>query len=392
VPETETRAKTEQYTLKVRRFKPESGDGPYWERFDVELDPTLSVLDGLLQAKDRDDGSLSVRCSCRAAICGSCGVKINGQSTLACLTQVGEAHEFANRRSADGETEPITVEPMGNMPVIKDLVTDMESTHWEKMRRVTPWLLDDGNPPERERIVPPDSMVDITQTIACIQCGACVSSCLSMEADPDFIGPAALAKAYRFVGDPRDVEGRERLYDLAQDPHGIYDCTHCFSCVDACPKGVAPMDQIMRLRRAAGHDEEIRDKNNGHNHEEAFVKIIEKKGTLDEALLLQESYAPGVIGKAIPKPSAIKGLLGAIPTAIRGIRTGKMRSLPKLIPGVHHKLPGDSQGHVKRLYEHAEEHRTELNLYISGEEEVEPEPDEEELSQPEVSAGPKEND
>jgi len=101
---TETNAET--YTLKVRRFKPESGEGPYWETFDVELDPTLSVLDGLLQAKDREDGSLSVRCSCRAAICGSCGVKINGQSTLACLTQIGEAHEFANRRhpAADSDT------------------------------------------------------------------------------------------------------------------------------------------------------------------------------------------------------------------------------------------------------------------------------------------------
>jgi succinate dehydrogenase / fumarate reductase iron-sulfur subunit len=399
-------AAQKNYTLKVRRFKPESGEGPYWQEFDVELDPTLSVLDGLLQARDRDDGSLSVRCSCRAAICGSCGVKINGQSTLACLTQVGEAHEFANRaekaagspdspQSAQngdsGGSAPIVVEPMGNMPVLKDLVTDMESTHWTKIRRVTPWLLDDGNPPERERIVPPESMVDITQTIACIQCGACVSSCLSMEADPDFIGPAALAKAYRFVGDPRDVEGRERLYDLAQDPHGIYDCTHCFSCIDACPKGVAPMDQIMRLRRAAGN-EEIKDRNNGHNHEAAFVKIIEKKGTLDESLLLQESYAPGVAGKLIPKKSALKGLLGSIPTAIRGIRSGKMRSIPKLIPGVHHKLPGDAQEHVKRIYEHAEEHRTELNLYITGEEEIEPEPDEEELSQPEASDGPKENE
>jgi succinate dehydrogenase / fumarate reductase iron-sulfur subunit len=213
-----------------------------------------------------------------------------------------------------------------------------------------------------------------------------------MEVDPDFIGPAALAKAYRFVGDPRDVESRERLYDLAQDPHGIYDCTHCFSCIDACPKGVAPMDQIMRLRRAANRDEEIRDRNNGHNHEEAFVKIIQKKGTLDESLLLQESYAPGFKGKAIPKPAALKGLLGSIPTAIRGLRTGKMRSLPKLIPGVHPKLPGDAQDHVKRIYEHAEEHHEEINLYIAGEEDVEPEPDEEELSQPVASEGPKENE
>jgi succinate dehydrogenase / fumarate reductase, iron-sulfur subunit len=396
----------QDYTLKVRRFAPESGEGPYWQEFEVELDPTLSVLDGLLQAKDRDDGSLSVRCSCRAAICGSCGVKINGQSTLACLTQIGEAHEAANRRPAadpappgreaeeaagNGSVAPIVVEPMGNMPVVKDLVTDMESTHWEKIRRVTPWLLDDGDPPERERVVPPESMVDITQTIACIQCGACVSSCLSMEADPDFIGPAALAKAYRFVGDPRDVETRERLHDLAQDPHGIYDCTHCFSCIDACPKGVAPMDQIMRLRRRAG-ERGIHDRNHGHNHEHAFVDNIRKKGTLDEALLLQESYAPGVKGKLMPRHGALKGLIGSIPTAIRGIRSGKMRSLPKLIPGIHPKLPDGAQGHVEAIYEHAEEHRTELNLYISGEEDVEPEPDEEELSQPEASPGPKENE
>ena len=223
--------------------------GPYWEEFKVELEDSLSVLDGILQAKDRDDGSLAVRCSCRAAICGSCGVKINGESTLACKTQLGHAHAAANRRN--GGSEPIVVEPMGNMPVIKDLVTDMESTHWTKIRRVTPWLLPAGDPPEREYVVPPESMIDITQSMACIQCGACVSSCLSMEVDPDFIGPAALAKAYRFVGDPRDAETRERLYDLAQDPHGIYDCTHCFSCIDACPKGVAPMDQIMRLRRLA---------------------------------------------------------------------------------------------------------------------------------------------
>jgi succinate dehydrogenase / fumarate reductase iron-sulfur subunit len=372
-----------EYTLKVRRYQPESGKGPFWEEFKVELEESLSVLDGILQAKDREDGSLAVRCSCRAAICGSCGVKINGESTLACKTQLRHAHAAANRRN--GGENPILVEPMANMPVIKDLVTDMESTHWEKIRRVTPWLLPAGDPPEREYVVPPESMIDVTQSMACIQCGACVSACLSMEADPDFIGPAALAKAYRFVGDPRDSETRERLYDLAQDPHGIYDCTHCFSCIDACPKGVAPMDQIMRLRRLATRDEGIDDANNGHRHETAFTKMIEKKGTNDEALLLQESYAPGIKGKLKPPRGAVKALLESIPTAIRGIKTGKMRSLPKLIPGIHAELPDGAQDEVKEIYQHAEQHHEELNLYIKGEEPdeeapeatVEPEPDEE---------------
>jgi succinate dehydrogenase / fumarate reductase, iron-sulfur subunit len=370
-----------EYTLKVRRFQPESGEGPYWEEFKVELDPSLAVLDGILQAKDRDDGSLTVRCSCKAAICGSCGMKINGQSGLGCKTQIGEAQELANKKASiagngDGDA-PIVVEPMGNMPVIKDLVTDMESTHWKKIRRVTPWLLPHGEAPEREYVVEPESMIDITQSMACIQCGACVSSCLSMEADPDFIGPAALAKAYRFVGDPRDAETKERLHDLAHDPHGIYDCTHCFSCIDACPKGVAPMDQIMRLRRKAG-EEGIDDPNHGHNHEAAFVKIIEKKGTLDEGLLLQESFAPGVKGKLKPSKAAIKELLGSIPTVLRAIKTGKGRSLSKLVPGIHPKLPGNAQDEVKAIYKHAEEHREEFNIYIKGEDEdfVEPEPDE----------------
>jgi succinate dehydrogenase / fumarate reductase iron-sulfur subunit len=387
------------YTIKVRRFQPESGEGPYWEEFNVDLEPSLSVLDSLLQVKDRDDGSLSVRCSCRAAICGSCGMKINGESGLGCKTQIGEAQELANkmaRATASGprtreagreiagdderaqpgaeEAAPILIEPMGNMPVIKDLVTDMESTHWTKIRRVTPWLLPHGEPPEREYVVEPESMLDITQSMACIQCGACVSSCLSMEADPDFIGPAALAKAYRFVGDPRDAETVERLHDLAEDPHGIYDCTHCFSCIDACPKGVAPMDQIMRLRRKAG-EEGIEDPNSGHDHEIAFVKIIEKKGTLDESLLLQESFAPGVKGKLKPTKRAIREMLGSIPTAIRGIRTGKMRSLSKLIPGVHHKLPDGAQDEVQAIYRHAEEHNEELNLYIRGEEGDDAQPD-----------------
>src|SRR6476620_1781740 len=364
-----------EYTIKVRRFQPESGEAPYWEEFGVDLEPSLSVLDSLLQVKDREDGSLSVRCSCRAAICGSCGMKINGQSGLGCKTQVGEALEMAERKasvspSADGGTPPIVIEPMGNMPVIKDLITDMESTHWTKIRRVTPWLLPHGEAPEREYVVEPESMIDITQSMACIQCGACVSSCLSMEADPEFIGPAALAKAYRFVGDPRDAETKERLHDLAEDPQGIYDCTHCFSCIDACPKDVAPMDQIMRLRRRAGDGYDIDDDNNGHRHELAFTKIIERKGTLDESLLLQESYAQGIKGKLIPTPEAIKGLVGSLPTAVRGIRTGKMRSLSKPIPGVHPKLPGDSQKYVKNIFAHAEEHHEELNLYITGEEEA----------------------
>jgi succinate dehydrogenase / fumarate reductase iron-sulfur subunit len=356
------------YTIKVRRFQPESGQGPYWEEFNVDLEPSLSVLDSLLQVKDREDGSLSVRCSCRAAICGSCGMKVNGQSGLGCKTQIGEAQELADKRagavggSTSGNT--IVIEPMGNMPVIKDLITDMESTHWTKIRRVTPWLLPHGAPPEREYIVEPESMIDITQSMACIQCGACVGACLSLEVDPEFIGPAALAKAYRFVGDPRDAATEERLRDLAEDPHGIFDCTHCFQCIEVCPKEVAPMSQIMRLRRRATQDFHIKDRNNGYGHEKAFTDLVETYGTLHEAQLLPRSFGEGSLIKSQLSPHGVKNLIPATPAAIRGVMSGKV-AITKALR--HHKLPDQKQ--VRRIYKEIEskDERLELNLYIVGE-------------------------
>src|SRR5439155_753906 len=173
----------------------------------IDLEPHRSVLEGILQAKARFDGSIGIRCSCRAAICGSCGVRINGQPGLACHTHLDKARAS----SQDGTT--IVVEPMGNMPIIKDLIVDMDAVHWKKVQRITPWLINKEPIPEREYIVPHENMVDVTQTMACIQCGACVSDCLSMEVDPLFVGPAALAKAYRFVGDPRDAQQEARLRD-----------------------------------------------------------------------------------------------------------------------------------------------------------------------------------
>jgi len=344
------------YTLRIRRYLPESGTAPYWEEFPVDLDGKRSVLDGILQAKDRYDNSIGIRCSCLAAICGSCGVRINGRAALACHTHLDIALEHAK----DGVIE---VEPMGNFPVLKDLVVDMDAVHWKKIQRVTPWLIPDGPPPEREYIVPPESMIDVTQTMACIQCGACVSDCLSMEVDPLFIGPAALAKAYRFVGDPRDGQHRERLKDLAEDPHGIYDCTHCFNCIEACPKGVAPMSQIMRLRRIAGNDFEIDDRNNGHRHEKAFVQNIRKNGLLHEADLLPDSYG----GKFHPR--AVPELFRSLPAILKAVQRGKVTPAKALLHS--HKAPDD----VKKIYDTIEgqSERYELNLYVTGTEE-DPEP------------------
>jgi len=349
-----------EFTLRLRRYDPESGEAPYWEEHTIELEPHRSVLEGILQAKNRFDGSIGIRCSCRAAICGSCGVKINGQPDLACHTHLGRA----KKRSRDGVIE---VEPMGNMPVIKDLIVDMEAVHWKKIRRVTPWLIAKQPVPEREYIVPRESMVDVTQSMACIQCGACVSDCLSMEVDPEFIGPAALAKAYRFVGDPRDDQTFERLQDLAEDPHGIYDCTHCFQCISACPKGVAPMSQIMRLRRRAGNDFHIEDRNNGERHERAFVSLVKQYGLLNEAELLPRSYG-GDSPLAKFKPSFAGEAANSLPVIAKGLLRRKVRPAAVLKP---HKLARPDRDQIKRIYDEVEgrEARAEFNIYISGKDE-----------------------
>ncbi|MGN6872419.1 MAG: succinate dehydrogenase/fumarate reductase iron-sulfur subunit [Solirubrobacteraceae bacterium] len=360
-----------EYTLRIRRYDPQAGEAPHWDTHTVDLGAKQSVLDAILKIKDDTDGSIGIRCSCQQAICGSCGVRMNGKPGLACNTHLEEAtrrgHGTGWNPPEEGQKNTvITVEPMGNMPVIRDLIVDMDAVHWKKVQRVTPWLINKEPVPEREYIVPHDNMVDVTQTMACIQCGACVSACLSMEVDPMFVGPAALAKAYRFVGDPRDAQHRERLRDLSEDPHGIYDCTHCFNCIDACPKGVDPMSQIMRLRRVAGSDFEIKDRNNGYNHEHAFVKNIRRNGILHEPDLLADSYG----GKF--NPSAGRELVSGLPTAISGLMRGKMTPQKLLLH--QHKAPAE----VKKLFDTIDgrEKRNELNLYVSGYED-EPEPHEE---------------
>src|SRR3954463_12869683 len=335
------------FPLRLRRYDPESGEAPYWAEHTIDLEPHRSVLEGILQAKQRFDGSIGIRRSARAAICGSCGVRINGQPGLACPTHL----DIAKQGSRDGIIE---VEPMGNMPVIKDLIVDMDAVHWKKIQRVTPWLINKEPVPEREYIVPHENMVDVTQSMACIQCGACVASCLSMEVDPLFVGPAALAKSYRFVGDPRDAQQYERLKDLAEDPHGMYDCTHCFNCIEACPKGVAPMNQIMRLRRVAGSEFEIDDRNNGHRHEMAFVKNIEKNGLLHEADLLPDSYG----GKFHPR--AVPELLSSLPAILKALQRGKVTPKKALLH------PHKASKEVKRIFEKAEEDSVQLNLYVVG--------------------------
>jgi succinate dehydrogenase / fumarate reductase iron-sulfur subunit len=278
-----------------------------------------TVLDSLIEVREYQDGTLSLRCSCRSAICGSCAMRINGRARLACKTQVG---------SLADEGEEILVEPAGNMPTIKDLVADM-APFWEKVRAVKPWLQPAGPPPEREYLVPNEAMQALGEVMNCIMCGACVSDCTSLEVDKTFLGPAALAKAWRFAGDPRDAEVLPRLRELSE-PSGIWDCTRCNMCVQVCPKDVKPMDQILKLRAEAVH-EGIKN-NNGSRHTLAFMELVNNNGRLDEFRL--PVFTEGKFN--------FVGQLSYLPSAPRMIRSGKM---PPVFP---HKISGVK--HVKRIF------------------------------------------
>jgi succinate dehydrogenase / fumarate reductase, iron-sulfur subunit len=311
--------------LKVKRFDPQSDSSreDVYNDYVVDMPANATVLDTLIEVREYHDGTLSLRCSCRSAICGSCGMRINGKARLACKTQISTvADEGGN----------ILVEPMGNLPVIKDLVMDM-APFWGKVRAVDPWLKPDGPPPEREYLVPNEAMAALGEVMNCIMCGACVSDCTVLEVDKSFLGPAALAKAYRFVGDPRDESTAARLRGYS-DPSGIWDCTRCNFCVEVCPKDVKPMDQILKLRSEAVHAG-IKN-NNGSRHTLAFIELVDKNGRLDEFRL--PVFTEGKFN--------FIGQLSYLPSAPRMLRAGKM---PPIFP---HKIPGVK--HVKRILKHFE--------------------------------------
>ncbi len=306
-------------TLKVKRYDPESGEAPHYQDYDVDLPEYGAVLDGLLAIRDEQDGTLSLRCSCRSAICGSCAMKINGRSRLACKTMVSQL------KAEEGDV--ISVEPMGNQPVIKDLVVNMDM-FWDKVRAVQPYLLPEGPEPEKEYRVSNESMMELAVAMNCIMCGACVSDCTVLEVDPSFLGPAALAKAFRFAGDPRDGHTQQRLAAYTA-PSGVWDCTRCFMCVSACPKDVAPMERIMDIRVMA--IDAGMTQTRGARHVEAFASSVKHSGRLNELGLALKTF----------------GLLrAAIDLAPLGIRRLLRRRMPPLL---HKKIA--TAKNIARLFD-----------------------------------------
>ena len=311
--------------LKVQRYDPESEKPEvYYQDYEVEVEDWFTVLDALIKVREEIDGTLSLRCACRASICGSCAMRVNGQAKLVCKTKLDSVW-------SPGET--VTIDPPGNMPVITDLIADFKP-FWDKIRQVEPYMQPTGPVPTAEYLAPNKDMVHLAGVMNCIMCGACVSDCTVLEVDKSFIGPAALAKAYRFVADPRDGKKKERL-GVLNDDTGIWDCTRCMQCVEVCPKDVDPMGRIMAMRDQA--IEEGFTNTSGARHTESFFNSVKRSGRLNETRLAIESM--GVLN--------IPGQISLAPVGVKALIKGKLPS------PLDHKIP--SKVAVKKIVEKSEE-------------------------------------
>ncbi len=272
-----TDSPTMTVALKIWRYESASGERALRE-YEIAAPEWATLLDVLDLVKDRIDGTLAYRKSCRMMICGSCGMRMDGGAVLACKTRM--------KPLVDAGHVPI-ISAMGNLPIVKDLVVDMEP-FWSKFRAVGPWLKPGYDRPDdgKEYRISQERMNYIHKEALCINCGCCVSECNAMESDPDFLGPQALAKGYRFVGDPRDATSVERLEDY-NSPHGIWECTRCYFCNERCPKGVDPRDAIAKLGA-----ESMRlgiDRDMGAKHAKWFVTSAKTTGWLRETELVPKT-------------------------------------------------------------------------------------------------------
>jgi succinate dehydrogenase / fumarate reductase iron-sulfur subunit len=225
-----------QVDLRIQRFDPERDKKPHWETYVVESEPMDRVLDLLHRIKWEHDGRLTFRRSCAHGVCGSDAMMINGRNRLACKIRV------------DQLGRKISVAPLPGMPIIKDLVVNMDD-FFAKYKSVLPFLMADSAEPERERIQSAEDRERYDDTTKCILCAACTSSCPSFWATPSYVGPAAIVNAHRFIFDSRDDHADDRLEILA-DKDGVWRCRTIFNCVDACPRGINITGAILEVSQA----------------------------------------------------------------------------------------------------------------------------------------------
>lgn len=226
-------------SLRVLRFNPEVDTEPHFEDYKIDAAPMDRLLDCLHKIKWEYDSSLALRRSCAHGICGSDAMLINGVNALACKLLVKDLRQ------------PITVEPIRGLPLIKDLIVDMEP-FFKGYKEVMPWLITDDleRPPERERLQTPEERERYDDTTKCILCAACTTSCPIFWSDKQYVGPAAIVNAHRFIFDSRDRGGAQRL-EILSGKNGAYKCRTAFNCTAACPRGIKVTKAIQEVKQAA---------------------------------------------------------------------------------------------------------------------------------------------
>ncbi|MCK9162648.1 MAG: succinate dehydrogenase/fumarate reductase iron-sulfur subunit [Arcobacteraceae bacterium] len=286
---------TKLITWKVFRFNKATDYLPHYDTIEIEVSKDEVVLDVMNRIKWEHDGSFSYRRSCRHGICGSCAVKVNGKATLACKDNV-----FA---LVDIFGTTLTLEPQSTKRAYKDMVID-KSDFWSKYDVVKPYLIADIEAhPESENIISIEEASRLDEADYCIQCGNCYYACPAVEVNEDYLGPAALTKAWRFNSDVRDEATIQRLNIVNNLGSGIWDCVKCFECAEACPKELSPISKITSLHLQTFEKNRV-DNNIASRHAVGFKWSIQRHGLLDEGELVR--YSEGNIGVMRHIPEAIE--------------------------------------------------------------------------------------
>ena len=326
---------SKKYTLRIERNS-QKADGSLdtkWQEFTVEGGETATILMLLEDVKGTQDGSVTFRQSCRSAICGSCAMKIGDRTRLACKTHIGAVAD---------ENGVVEISPQRNQPVLKDLVVDI-APFFDKVMQIKPYLQDG---PEADTKVGASAYDQVNHVTQCIMCGSCYSDCTMSEVSKEYLGPAALAKAFRFVSDPREGRKTERLRELSEN-HGMWSCVRCVQCVATCPKDVKPMEAIIKLR-TRGLDRGFLS-GPGQKHAMAFHNDIQSAGDLNEFTLLLRTVG-------------ITGTIAEMGVALHLLKKGK---IPSMFP---HKSEGIDE--LRIMYRDLEDNPLDVETKA---EEVEPE-------------------
>ncbi|MBW4644731.1 MAG: succinate dehydrogenase/fumarate reductase iron-sulfur subunit [Goleter apudmare HA4340-LM2] len=309
-------------------IRQQQNSSPVVQTYRLEAESSNTILDCLNRIKWEQDGTLAFRKNCRNTICGSCAMRINGRSALACKENIGsEIARLQNIPSAKPEVNTIpeiTVAPLGNMPVIKDLVVDMNS-FWNNLEAVTPYVSTAARQvPEKEFLQTPEERSLLDQTGNCIMCGACYSECNAREVDPQFMGPHALAKAYRMVADSRDRTTENRLESYNTGTQGVWGCTRCLYCDSVCPMDVAPLEQITKIKQEILSRKQASD-SRSIRHRKVLIDLVKAGGWIDE-----RQFGLQVVGNYFRD---LIGLLSLAPLGLRMLCRGKFPLTFESSPG-----------------------------------------------------------